>query len=133
MPIALIEFAHPWYLLLLLAVVPLVWLPLRRSVAGLSPGQQRLSVALRVIILSLLIAALAGLRVLLPSSQVAAVFVVDDSASISETAAAGARQWIETSLAALNAGRESAQGLELAELTGLAGDHAAAAGRLSNA
>lgn len=33
----------------------------------------------------------------------------------------------------LNAGREKAQGLELAELTGLAGDHAAALGRLSNA
>jgi hypothetical protein len=33
----------------------------------------------------------------------------------------------------LNASRETATGLALAELTGLAGDHAAAAGRLSNA
>jgi hypothetical protein len=33
----------------------------------------------------------------------------------------------------LNARRETVQGLELAELTGLAGDHAAAAGRISNA
>lgn len=33
----------------------------------------------------------------------------------------------------LNARRDTAQGLELAELTGLAGDHAAAAGRASNA
>lgn len=33
----------------------------------------------------------------------------------------------------LNASRETAQGLELAELTGLAGDHAAASGRISNA
>lgn len=33
----------------------------------------------------------------------------------------------------LNAARETAQGLQLAELTGLAGDHAAAAGRISNA
>ena len=33
----------------------------------------------------------------------------------------------------LNAQRDSAQGLALAELTGLAGDHAAAAGRASNA
>lgn len=33
----------------------------------------------------------------------------------------------------LNARRETAQGLELAELTGLAGDHAAALGRVSNA
>lgn len=33
----------------------------------------------------------------------------------------------------LNARRDSAQGLALAELTGLAGDHAAAAGRASNA
>jgi hypothetical protein len=33
----------------------------------------------------------------------------------------------------LNAGRETAHGLELAELTGLAGDHAAAVGRASNA
>jgi hypothetical protein len=33
----------------------------------------------------------------------------------------------------LNAGRESAEGLALAELTGLAGDHAAALGRQSNA
>lgn len=33
----------------------------------------------------------------------------------------------------LNARRETAKGLELAELTGLAGDHAAAMGRISNA
>ena len=33
----------------------------------------------------------------------------------------------------LNARRETAKGLELAELTGLAGDHAAAMGRASNA
>lgn len=33
----------------------------------------------------------------------------------------------------LEAGRESAKGLALAELTGLAGDHAAAAGRQSHA
>ncbi len=33
----------------------------------------------------------------------------------------------------LTTGRETAQGIELAELTGLAGDHAAAAGRQSNA
>lgn len=33
----------------------------------------------------------------------------------------------------LNTARETAQGLQLAELTGLAGDHAAAAGRISNA
>lgn len=59
-----------------------------------------------------------------------------------KAAPTGAFGAIRTALAAghldeaeklLNAGRESAQGLELAELTGLAGDHAAAAGRLSNA
>ncbi len=33
----------------------------------------------------------------------------------------------------LNVAREKAEGLALAELTGLAGDHAAAAGRISNA
>ncbi len=58
------------------------------------------------------------------------------------TAPANAFGAIRTAIAAgkldeaeklLNAGRETAQGLELAELTGLAGDHAAAAGRLSNA
>jgi hypothetical protein len=56
--------------------------------------------------------------------------------------AAGAFPEIRSALAAgklddaekmLNAARESADGLALAELTGLAGDHAAAAGRLSNA
>lgn len=56
--------------------------------------------------------------------------------------AAGPFGAIKTALAAgkpdeaeklLNAARETAQGLELAELTGLAGDHAAAMGRISNA
>lgn len=62
--------------------------------------------------------------------------------TVVEPVAAGSFPAIRAALAAgkledaeklLNAGREMAQGLELAELTGLAGDHAAALGRLSNA
>lgn len=96
----MIEFAHPWYLLLLALIVPLLWFALRGSIAGLSPGQQRLCFALRLLILALLVCALAGLRVLLPSSQVSTIFAVDDSASISESAANEARQWVEQSLGA---------------------------------
>lgn len=62
--------------------------------------------------------------------------------AVAETAPASPFGAIRTALAAgkiddaeklLNAARETAQGITLAELTGLAGDHAAAAGRISNA
>lgn len=98
--LAILEFAHPWYLLLLAAIVLVLWLATRRSIAGLGPRQQRLSFGLRLFILALLVCALAGLRLLLPSTRVSTVYAVDDSASISESAANAAREWVEQSLAA---------------------------------
>jgi len=65
-----------------------------------------------------------------PSATPPATAHADPFAPIKAALAAGQNDEAEK---LLNAARETAQGLALAELTGLAGDHAAAAGRASNA
>lgn len=62
---------------------------------------------------------------------VAAPVVAQDPFAAIRAAITGGR--IEEADKLLTVARDRAQGLELAELTGLAGDHAAAAGRQSNA
>lgn len=94
---AMIELSHP-FSLLLLAVLPLLWLPLRRSLANLSPAQRRAVITLRVIILTLLALALTGLRVLMPGTEMSVLFVVDGSASVSPEAAKAARDFVAEAL-----------------------------------
>lgn len=92
------ELTHPWFLALaaLLILLPLFQ---RRSLAHLTPGQRRVCMALRAIILLLLVLALAGLRSLLPSRELAVLFAVDDSASISEPAKKEARDFVAGAIA----------------------------------
>ena len=91
------EFAHPWFLALA-AVAPLLWLAQRGSIAHLAPRQRIVCFALRVLILLLLIAALAGVRVRLPSRDLAVIFAVDQSASISPDAQKEARDFVAAAL-----------------------------------
>ena len=97
------EFTHPLFLTLLLAL-PLLLLAMRRSLADLTPAQRRVCLALRALILALLVLALAGLRLLLPSRDLAVLFAVDDSASLSPAARAAAREFVGVSLAHASGG-----------------------------
>ena len=93
----MMEFAHPGFLVLLL-VVPLLWLGQRRSLTDMTPRQRTMCFAMRVLILLMLIGALAGVRLRLPSRDVAVIFAVDQSASISPAAQKAARDFVEAAL-----------------------------------
>ncbi len=113
----MLELTHPIFLGLLLAVPALV-LTMRRSLAEMTPAQRLVCLAVRTVLVFLLIAALAGVRILLPSTDLAVVFAVDHSASISPEALKQARGFVAASLEAQQARDTSglvgfAQGAEL--------------------
>ncbi|HWL51225.1 MAG TPA: glutamine amidotransferase [Chthoniobacteraceae bacterium] len=90
--------ARPHLLWLLLPAVPLLLWPLRHSLARLTPWQQRVCVAARGLLLTLLALALAGVRVPWQSHELSVVFAVDRSASVSPEAEQEARVWIAEAL-----------------------------------
>lgn len=108
----MIEVAHPWSFLFLALCVPLLWFAQRRSLADLTPASRRLCLVIRAVILALLALALAGINLLLPSHKVAAMFVVDHSASVSAEARGEADRFVAESIG--NAGNN------LAGVTGFA-------------
>ncbi len=89
----MIELAHPWFLALgaLILLLPVLQ---RRSLAALTPVQRRVSFVLRVLILLLLIGALTSPRRLMPSRELTVLFAVDDSASVSAPAREEARAFV---------------------------------------
>ena len=99
----MLELTHPWFLALAFVVAFLAWTQ-RRSLADMTPAQRRVCFALRTLILLLLILALAGLRWLLPSRELAVIFAVDQSASISASAKNEARDVVAASFAVQHAG-----------------------------
>ncbi len=103
-----VDLAHPWALTFALVIVFLLWAQ-RGSLADMTPAQRRVCFALRVFIVLLLILALAGVRWLLPSNQLAVLFVVDRSASISPPAEKEARDFLTASLASQR--RDSSAGI----------------------
>ncbi len=98
----MVELTHPWFLALALIVVFLAWTQ-RRSLADMTPAQRRVCFTLRTLLLLLLILALAGIRWLLPSRELAVLFAVDHSASISAPAQKEARDFVAACLAAQGA------------------------------
>ena len=98
-----IECASPWFIALLAALLflPLV---LRRSLAGFGRAQRITCVVIRALLLALIVLALAGVRALLPSSDVGVIFAVDASASISPEAAKAAREFVASALHSRHAG-----------------------------
>jgi uncharacterized membrane protein len=70
-------------LLVLLAVIPLLVIWSRRSLAGLGPSRRRLAIGLRSVVLALLALALAGLSFIKKSDSLSVIFVVDQSRSVS--------------------------------------------------
>ncbi len=98
----MLELTHPWFLTLAAILVFLAWTQ-RHSLAALTPTQRRVCFAVRTLLLLLLVLALAGVRWLLPSRELAVVFAIDQSASISASAQNEARDFVAASLKAQGA------------------------------
>ena len=77
-----ISFSHPYYLLLLLILIPLAVWVFRQSLADLHGGRGRWALGARLALLSLLALAVAGVAVSQPTRKLAVLFVLDRSASI---------------------------------------------------
>lgn len=88
-----VEFARPW-MLLLLAVLPVFWWVHRHSLAALPRWQSRAALWLRLLLVTLIIFALAGIRWVRTSTAQAVFFVVDGSASVESPQREGALQFI---------------------------------------
>ncbi len=99
----MIELARPHFLALAIVVPLLVWM-MRRSLADLTALQRAVCLTLRAIILLLIVLALAGLRWLLPSRDLAVLFAIDNSASISEPARQAARDFVVESIKSAGSG-----------------------------
>ncbi|MGB8353703.1 MAG: VWA domain-containing protein [Chthoniobacteraceae bacterium] len=93
----MMEFAHPWFFVLLL-VAPVLWLVTRGSLADITPRQRVVCFLLRAFILLLLVLALAGVWLRLPSGDLSVLFLVDHSASISDAAKKQARDFVTSAL-----------------------------------
>lgn len=101
-------FSNPTYLLLLIPALGwAIWMSLQMR--GMPISRRRTALALRIVLLTLLILALAGLQFVRPNKGVATVFVLDRSASISTTQETSAERFIAKALDAL--GRNDSAGL----------------------
>ncbi len=94
-----LELTHPYYLLGLLLLAVLLW-AYRRSLVDFSRVQRRASLFVRSLILTLLVLALAGLTLLLPTHEKTVVFLVDESRSIDAGAREIAEQYLKRAEAA---------------------------------
>lgn len=101
-----VEYADALWLLLLL---PLVIFMARRGGSGpvVRKSSRRLSIALRLLIVTLLIASIANLQLTTPSDKVASVFLVDVSDSMGEN---GRSQALEFTRKALQGMKDNQQG-----------------------
>ena len=88
-----VEFASPWYLVLL-TLLPLVYWLARRSLAGLVGRRRIVSMVLRSVVLLLVILALAEFRVLKTNDRLAVIFVLDRSESIPAEQREAAHQYV---------------------------------------
>ncbi len=91
------DFTHPAFLILA-AALPLCWLVMKTSLAEMTRAQRTACFVIRCLILLFLILALAGLRMRLRSQNLAVLFLVDQSASVSAEAGRQARGYIEKAL-----------------------------------
>ncbi len=90
------HFSNPSALLLLLSLP--VWIYLGPLMRGAFRGREILSLSLRLIIVTSLILALAGLATVQPSNRLAVVFLLDGSDSIPPTSRSAAEAFIQASM-----------------------------------
>jgi uncharacterized membrane protein len=93
----MVSFTQPLLLLFLLPVAALVYLTWRNMALPFSRTQQRLILACRLILFTLIIAALAGATWMRPATRQTTIFVGDISAS-TQPQRAFIEQWIRTAL-----------------------------------
>src|SRR3954467_12389291 len=101
------DLTHPWLLLTLLALPLLVW-GQRRSLAAFTPAQRRVCLVMRAVILACLALALSGARLFHSANDIAVVFAVDDSASITPEARAAAQSYVSAAFKARRKNDEAA-------------------------
>jgi len=99
-----LELTHPLYLLGLLLIALLIGAH-RRSLVDFSRRQRLISLTLRTIILSLIVLALTGLTLILPTQQTMVVLLSDQSRSIDAAAGEHRDRFIELSRQTIPADR----------------------------
>ncbi len=75
------SFEYPW-LLLLLAILPLIWVSSFRSMAGLGPGRRIAALLFRSVVMLVIIFALAGIQWVWISDKLTVIYLLDQSDSI---------------------------------------------------
>jgi len=93
-----VSFTNPWALLLLPPLIAyFVWLA-GRSLADLSTLRKRLAVGIRVLLVTLIVLAIAGIQLVRYNRDLAIMFVVDYSDSVGPNAKAAAEKFIQTAI-----------------------------------
>src|SRR5438874_534578 len=92
----MLEFSRPIWLLLLLALPAIGWLALKQSYASLGPFQKWLSIAVRAVVWTLLVCALAGVQFVRVSDRVSVVVARDTSDSVDQGQLQAALGQLET-------------------------------------
>jgi len=103
-----LDATRPWFLLSLLALLPVALLA-RSTLTRLGPLRAVLSTSSRLLAVAALALALAGLRFVTTSDQLAVLFVLDRSRSLSQEDAAASLDWVAR--AAAGAGPRETVGL----------------------
>ena len=93
-----ITFTHPWALILLLALLPTVWL-WRQGRGRVRRARTTFILLVRVLILALLALSVAGVQLVRAVDELAVVFLVDVSDSVSPPWKASALSFVEAALA----------------------------------
>ncbi len=75
------SFEYPW-LLLLLAILPLIWVSSFQSMAGLGPGRRLAALLFRSVVMLVIICALAGIQWVWISDKMTVIYLLDQSDSI---------------------------------------------------
>ena len=92
------ELTRPWLLAAVLVALPVLYWFFVRSLSDFPAKQRKVSLAIRMLILILLILALAGLNLLRKTDERFFVFLVDQSTSVSENGAERANQFLDNAL-----------------------------------
>jgi len=90
-----LSFTDPWALLLLLPLLPWFGYWTQHSLSDLSPARRRLTFGVRLVVIVLLVLALAGIQLVRISKDLAVVFVLDFSDSISQESKRAAVKYIQ--------------------------------------
>lgn len=100
-----VSLESPWWLLLLLALLPALLSALRRELPG---RQAKLALLARVLLVLVIALAAAGLTLRLPARRLGVVFVLDRSASMPEEARAEALRFVQEAGRAMHEGDRAA-------------------------